>query len=154
MLDQQPRIKTMVCGGRHSLVLTTDGTLYSFGFGQSGQLGHRSSKNMLRPKAVEDFKDKKIQLVAAGAHHSVVMTRSGDIYVCGNNKDGQLGLGDTESRNGFTLLSSMADKNAYRIFAGGNHTWILLDEFIPMRRNFRPPSPLATEHQQMTQKKR
>ena len=71
------------------------------------------------------------------------MTQAGDIYVCGNNKDGQLGLGDTETRTAFTLLKSLADKNVYRIFAGGNHTWVLLDEFIPMRKNMRAPSPLA-----------
>jgi len=37
----------------------------------------------------------------------------------------------------------LADKNAYRIFAGGNHSWVLLDEFVPMRKAYRAPSPLA-----------
>ena len=54
-------------------------------------------------------------------------------------------MGDTEMRSGFTLLRSVSDKNAYRIFTGGNHTWILLDEFIPQRKNARLPSPLEGE---------
>ena len=70
------------------------------------------------------------------------MTQAGDIYVCGSNRDGQLGLGDTDTRTCFTHLKSLSDKNIYRIFAGGNHSWVLLDEIIPMRRNARPPSPL------------
>ena len=95
------------------------------------------------PKIVSDFgNSKKVQLISAGAHHSVVMTQSSDIYVCGCNTDGQLGMGDTDIRSGFSLLKSLADKNVYRIFTGGNHTWVLLDEFIPIRKNFRPPSPL------------
>jgi alpha-tubulin suppressor-like RCC1 family protein len=107
-----------------------------------GQLGHRNSKNVSKPKLVEDFGEKKIKLIAAGLNHSVVCTQEGDVYVCGHNKDGQLGLGDTGTRTGFTLLESMQEKNVYRIFAGGNHTWVLLDQFVPLRAIHRYPSPL------------
>lgn len=64
------------------------------------------------------------------------------MYVCGNNADGQLGIGDTETRSTFTWVRSLADKNVYRIFCGGNHTWVLIDEFIPIRNRIRAPSPL------------
>ena len=138
----KPNIKMITCGGKHSLVTTTDGDLYTFGCGQQGQLGHRTAKNVFKPRFVQDFDGKKIQLTAAGLHHSIVMTQAGDIYVCGSNRDGQLGLGDTETRTGFAHLKSLSDKNVYRIFAGGNHSWVLLDEIVPMRRTARPPSPL------------
>jgi len=92
----------------------------------------------LTPRQVTDFgKSKKIATVKAGSHHTIIHTQSGDIYACGSNKDGQLGTGDKESRATFTLLKSLDDKNIYRIFAGGNHTWILLDEFIPTRKPHR-----------------
>ena len=132
----------MAAGGKHSLVLTADGSLYTFGYGQQGQLGHRTSKNTFKPKFVQDFLGKKLKLVAAGQNHSMVLSQAGDVYVCGNNSDGQLGLGDTETQTGFQHLRTLADKNVYRIFAGGNHSWVLLDEIIPMRTNTRPPSPL------------
>jgi hypothetical protein len=101
----------------------------------------------MRPTLVEDFgkSNKKVSLISAGAHHSVIMTQQGDIYCCGSNTDGQLGMGDTEMRSGFTILRSVQEKNVYRIFTGGNHTWILLDEFIPQRKNVRLPSPLEGE---------
>jgi len=52
---ERPRIKTMACGAKHSMVLTVDGSLYSFGFGQHGQLGHRNNKNVNKPRLVADF---------------------------------------------------------------------------------------------------
>jgi alpha-tubulin suppressor-like RCC1 family protein len=48
-------IKTISAGGRHSLVLTVDGFLYSFGYGQQGQLGHRKAVNVHKAKLVSDF---------------------------------------------------------------------------------------------------
>jgi len=39
-------------------------------------------------------------------------------------------------------VRSLADKNVYRIFCGGNHTWVLIDEFLPVRSRVRAPSPL------------
>ena len=70
----KPNIKTIACGGKHSLVLTTDGDLYTFGYGQQGQLGHRNAKNVHKPRFVKDFDGKKVQLIAAGLHHTIVMT--------------------------------------------------------------------------------
>jgi hypothetical protein len=79
-------------------VLAVDGSLYTFGCGVMGQLGHRSTKSISRPKQVEDFGNKKIKLIAGGLNHSIVCTHLGDVYVCGHNKDGQLGLGDSGMR--------------------------------------------------------
>ena len=56
----KPHIKTMICGGKHSLVTTADGDLYTFGCGQQGQLGHRTAKNVFKPRFVQDFDGKKI----------------------------------------------------------------------------------------------
>lgn len=30
----------------------------------------------------------------------------------------------------------------FKIFAGGNHSWVVLDDIIPVREKYRPPSPL------------
>ncbi len=124
------------------MILAGDGSLYTCGYGQQGQLGHRSSKNTFKPKLVQDFIGKKIKQIAAGQNHSLALSQAGDLFVCGSNTDGQLGLGDTDTRTGFQHLRTLSDKNIYRVFAGGNHSWVLLDEIIPMRNNVRPPSPL------------
>jgi len=35
-ISTRPSLKSIVCGGRHNLVLTKDGKLFTFGFGQQG----------------------------------------------------------------------------------------------------------------------
>jgi hypothetical protein len=37
----------------------------------------------------------------------------------------------------------------YRLFSGGNHTWALIDEFMPMRVRPRVPSPLLGDLEEM-----
>ncbi len=39
-------------------------------------------------------------------------------------------------------MGSIGDKNVYRIFAGGNHSWVVIDDVIPRRTHFRTPSPV------------
>jgi S-formylglutathione hydrolase FrmB len=40
---------------------------------------------------------------------------------------------DTESRTAFQYVASVGDKNVYRIFAGGDHSWVVIDDIIPVR---------------------
>ncbi len=47
--DSKPRIAQISAGGHHSLVLTSRGCLYSFGYGAHGQLGIRTTTNQLTP---------------------------------------------------------------------------------------------------------
>lgn len=92
-LQNQGHVKQIRAGGHHSMVLTTNGRLYTFGFGQHGQLGHRSNQNMFRPRLVKDLLSKPVVAIAAGWNHSLVLTEVGDLYSCGYGKYGQLGLG-------------------------------------------------------------
>ena len=59
----QPEIKALAAGGHHSLVLTTNGELYSFGYGSYGQLGQRMNYNQCLPQLVKDLKKVPISQV-------------------------------------------------------------------------------------------
>ena len=55
--------------------------------------------------------------------------KNGDLFVFGNNEDGQLGLGDNEDRNKPTLLlqakqSEGNNKDIKMISCGANHSMI------------------------------
>lgn len=66
MEPSEVTVKTMMAGSKHSMVIGVDGSLYTFGFGGMGALGHRNSKNVQKPKFVTDFLGKKIKHIAAG----------------------------------------------------------------------------------------
>jgi hypothetical protein len=36
----------------------------------------------------------------------------------------------------------LGNKNISKIFAGGNHSWIVIDDIVPLKENYRPPSPI------------
>lgn len=148
--NSMPQIKDISAGGHHSMVLTgnillyclDDGYLYTFGYSAHGQLGLHNTINQCYPQLVKDFSGIKITQIAAGWHHSVVLTEKGDIYTCGHGGTGQLGLGTTEVTPFFSSVTSIGPKNITRIFAGGNHTWATIDYENPDRENYQPPEPL------------
>ena len=60
--------------------------------------------------------DEKIRKISCGNYHNFLLKNNGELFVWGDNKDGQLGLGDNESRNKPTLL--MKDEKISKISCG------------------------------------
>lgn len=69
---------------------------------------------------------KKVKMVAAGANHSLCLTERGDVYSCGYNAKGQLGLGDERSVTMWTHVTNLQGLRATKIYAGGDHSWSVL----------------------------
>jgi alpha-tubulin suppressor-like RCC1 family protein len=65
------------------------------------------------------------------------------LFASGYGNHGQLGLNDKESRTAFTHVANLGNKNIYKMFAGGNHSWVVIDDIMPIRENYRPPSPVG-----------
>ena len=135
-------IKHISAGAHHSLILSEEGQLYSFGYGQSGQLGLKNNTNYCTPQLVKDFLTQPLETIEAGWHHSLALTLKGDLYACGYGEFGQLGLSSNESKTQFTLVESIGDKNIDKIYAGGHHSWIILNDVDPVRSNYSYPEPL------------
>ncbi|XP_072880884.1 RCC1 domain-containing protein 1-like isoform X5 [Hemitrygon akajei] len=84
--------RKLVLGSEHALLLTCDWTVYSWGAGRHGQLGHGGVEDEADPRIVEALHGLVVTELAAGAWHSVCSSASGDLYVWGWNESGQLGL--------------------------------------------------------------
>ena len=52
------RICAVACGAAHTVALTTQGKLYSWGRGANGRLGHGNSRTLWKPKLVDYFTEK------------------------------------------------------------------------------------------------
>ncbi|XP_029114633.1 probable E3 ubiquitin-protein ligase HERC6 [Scleropages formosus] len=90
-------ISSISCGEAHTAVLTQDGSVFTFGEGSYGQLGHNSTANELRPRRVESLEGQAAQ-IACGSHHTLVLMSSGLLLAFGSGLKGQLGNGDTDGR--------------------------------------------------------
>lgn len=64
--------------------------------------------------------DKFITQIAAGPTHTAILTDEGEVYVLGENKYGQLGLGDNQYRDTFTKIPGY--NNVVQISCGNNQT--------------------------------
>ncbi|XP_037538642.1 RCC1 domain-containing protein 1 isoform X2 [Nematolebias whitei] len=65
LLDVNPscEIRTVSCGSRHTAAVTTTGRLYTWGWGEYGQLGHRTLNSLDEPQCVEFFSAENLLVV-------------------------------------------------------------------------------------------
>ncbi|OQR89145.1 hypothetical protein THRCLA_09900 [Thraustotheca clavata] len=61
----------VTCGSEHSLFLTSSGVLYSFGWGEHGNLGHKNQDNVFVPKPISYFQENNLQVKACTAAGAV-----------------------------------------------------------------------------------
>lgn len=55
-----------------------------------------------------------------------------------------MGIGDEESKINFTWVKTLGGKNITSIYAGGHHTWCVIDSDNKQVPDYSPPSPLKT----------
>ena len=90
------RVAAVSAGYQHSLALTADGAVWSWGSGALGRLGHGDLQNQLLPKKVEAFTGRRIVAVSAGLNHSLALTADGAVWSWGYGYQGRLGHGDQQ----------------------------------------------------------
>ncbi|CAF1022863.1 unnamed protein product, partial [Didymodactylos carnosus] len=92
---QNQKVTYASCGEKHTVVITADGGVFSFGSGSHGQLGHNSVMDELLPKKISELMGSEVTQVACGRSHTVVFVPSvGQILVfglaCAGRPDTQL----------------------------------------------------------------
>lgn len=86
------QIVSVSAGSRHSLALSADGHVYSWGWGRVGQLGHGECVNAYQPRRIAAL-SRPVRAVSAGGMHSACITVDHHCYTWGSNTYGQLGIG-------------------------------------------------------------
>lgn len=110
-------------GDSHTLVLDHTGSLWSFGHGELGNLGHGNAYNQHEPKRVYvgETRDRLVG-VSAGNFHSVIWTVTGQLLTFGLGSTGLLGLEDFRDRDKPTLVPCLRGKHVVTASAGEEFT--------------------------------
>ena len=90
-------------GEFHSAAVGEDGSLFVWGCGAHGRLGTGDTTRRFAPSRVAGL-PAPVRQVAAGRFHTGIVTDAGDLLMCGEGGDGQLGLGDEDDRTTPTLV--------------------------------------------------
>lgn len=70
-------------GDAHTLCITSQGKLYSWGDGDYGKLGRGGSDGSKVPRLVEKLQDVEITDVYCGPHFSIALSKEGTVYSWG-----------------------------------------------------------------------
>uniref|UniRef100_A0A8D0DCU0 HECT and RLD domain containing E3 ubiquitin protein ligase 4 n=1 Tax=Sander lucioperca TaxID=283035 RepID=A0A8D0DCU0_SANLU len=101
------------CGHRHTAFLLEDGTVYTCGCNDLGQLGHEKSRK--KPEQVVALDAQIILAVSCGESHTLALNDKGLVFSWGQGSDGQLGLNNFEECVLFGLHSTLC----LFLFTGG-----------------------------------
>ncbi len=104
----------------HASAASTE--LYSWGDNVDGQLGNGSTTNATTPVKVSLPSGVTATAAAAGADHSLAIGSDGKLYAWGDNSDGQLGNGTTNSSSTPVVVSMPAGVSATAVAAGAAHS--------------------------------
>ncbi|QDX94770.1 hypothetical protein EEL30_22265 [Brevibacillus laterosporus] len=84
-------VKYVSCGGKFTMAITIDNSLYGWGLNYRGQLGFSTNFGGVRanPYPTEVMKD--VRYVSCGSEHTNVIKKDGILWGFGSNSSGQLG---------------------------------------------------------------
>ncbi|XP_023587336.1 RCC1 and BTB domain-containing protein 2 isoform X3 [Trichechus manatus latirostris] len=119
----------VACGSYHSLVLTSDGEVFAWGYNNSGQVGSGSTANQPIPRRVTGCLQNKVVVnIACGQMCSMAVVDAGEVCVWGYNGNGQLGLGSSGNQPTPCRIAALQGIRVQRVACGYAHTLVLTDE--------------------------
>ena len=139
-LDPRPfgldNIKYIASGENHSFALATDGKLYAWGLNQFGQCGISTEIEdgslVSVPTEVILPEDVQVDSVAAGEHHTLILSKSGDLYSCGRLDMFEVGISKDKlpeytykdahgKARSIPLPTKLEDVPKFKAIAAGSH---------------------------------
>jgi alpha-tubulin suppressor-like RCC1 family protein/tRNA A-37 threonylcarbamoyl transferase component Bud32 len=105
---------TVVAGGLHSCLVSSDGRTFCWGSNDHGQLGTGANVRSTTPALVGG--DARFTSLAAGFSHSCAISRDGGAWCWGENESGQLGDRSNTAR---TAPVRVTDGHVFRVITAG-----------------------------------
>jgi alpha-tubulin suppressor-like RCC1 family protein len=123
------KVVTAICAGLfHTVVRTSDGKLYAWGWNVYAQLGDGTTTDRHTAVAVNmngALSGKNVTAISAADYHTVALTSDAKLFAWGLNSHGQLGNGTTTYNpvpGPVTMTGALSGKIVTAVSAGGWHT--------------------------------
>ena len=122
-------VKQVVCGEEFTLILKTNGSLWSCGRNDKGQLGlnDTTTRDVFTQVTIDVNND--VKQIACGNNHTIILKNDGSLWGCGSYFYGQLGIDAYNTTNGKKALVEIINKDIaiLSVNCGGNVTFIVLN---------------------------
>ena len=127
LASMRKRVVAIATGEFHAAALADDGTVYTWGQGKEGQLGHNGRDSVSLPRLVEELRGKGVKLLSCGGGHTAAVDEKEQLWLFGRGRSGQLGRGDQlESiaayRSTPTLVEALTQQKVVDVSLGREHT--------------------------------
>ena len=115
-------VKQVDCGNNFTVVLKKDGTLWTTGKNNYGQLGlgdTTARSSLAQVTGISDVKN-----IMCGNYQIFAIKKDGTLWGCGRNNAGQLGLDDNINKSMFEQITENVD-NVKQVVCSGFSTFLL-----------------------------
>ena len=128
--NQRVSYSGLAAGSEHSVALTVDGGVFTWGSSRCGQLGHGSTNPENVPRRVLELMGTEVSQVAAGDRHTLALVPSRNkLYAFGVGGSGQLGRGPVSDNATLPQIvvqdanNTLSSETICLVAAGGNTSW-------------------------------
>ena len=111
----------VAAGRAHSLAVTEQGALYTWGCGKEGKLGHGGMQAEWLPRRVSSMLTVAVIQASCGREHTSAVTSAGWLFSWGCGARGKLGVGSEENIDRPARVTRLPGP-AYQVSCGRHHT--------------------------------
>ena len=117
------KVEVVACGWQHTMCLTSAGKVFSWGYGEDGQLGHGDCRDYLAPKEIAGL-DGNVSMIACGHSHSGCICDK-KLFMWGCNPDARCFFTTSEPVGSPTKINF---SKVVHIDLGVNHSAAVLED--------------------------
>ncbi len=121
-------VKQIACGSGHTVVLTGEGEVYTWGRGDDGRLGHGDNGWKYVPRLTHSLTGQIITHVTCGSYHTAAVSSNGDLYTWGGGMYGKLGHGNESGHSTPRRVEALVGLSVIDIACGSRHTAVVTNK--------------------------
>ena len=121
-------VKQIACGNSYVFILKNDGSVWSCGFNNRGQLGLNNTNNKTTFTQVTTNINNDVKQIDCGTSHTAILKNDGSVWSCGYNQYGTLGLNNTTDKYTFTQVTTNINNDVKQISCIANEIIILKND--------------------------